>query len=444
MGNPTSPSGRRTEHPAPTGEPSPTELDSSSLVQPPELDGNNADGFDQEPTPPYPLHRPELPIAPWATAPLRSYFGIRSGVLALIALTVGVFGVVILAVILTIKVLQPLAPEPASLPALPTTVIEIREVITQVNTNESSASFVAEKVVPSIVTVEIGHGDNLIDFDAFGSGSGVVLSNDGLIVTNHHVIANANRIRVILQDGRIYAATLVGSDPLTDLAILSVEAQGFPPIELGTTNGISIGETAIAVGNPLGLRGGASLTVGVLSAFGREVDLGDAPPLVGMLQTDAPITQGSSGGALVDTDGRLIGITTAIGMSSAGAEGIGFAIPVELVERITKEIIATGSVRHAFLGIELQEQLEQQADGSHLPIGTVITGFASDASAAQAAGLKVGDRIVRFDGNAVQTRNDLIIRIRQYRVGDIVEVQVMRDGDLHIAEVALGERPSDL
>ena len=163
-----------------------------------------------------------------------------------------------------------------------------------------------------------------------------------------------------------------------------------------------------------------------------------------MLQTDAPITQGSSGGALVDANGRLIGITTAIGVSSAGAEGIGFAIPVELMQRITDEIIATGAVRHAFLGVQLEEQLEAQADGSRVPVGTVITDFALEASAAQAAGLERGDLIVRFDENQVRTREDLIIGIRQYRVGDIVNVEVIRDGISIVTDITLGERPPDL
>ena len=360
----------------------------------------------------------------------------------MLAAASGLLGAAILAIVLSVAGVLDDDPEPITAPG--STVVEVREIITPADNGAPPASSVAQKVVPSIVTVEVGNGGDAIEFNAFGSGSGVVLTADGLIATNHHVITESNRIRVIFQDGRVYSAELVGSDALTDLAVLVIDAKGLIPIEIGDTSALSIGDTAIAVGNPLGLRGGASLTVGVLSAFNREVDVGPNDTLFGMLQTDAPITQGSSGGALVDERGQLIGITTAIGVSSAGAEGIGFAIPVELVQRITDEIIATGGVRHAFLGIQLQELLETQPDGARIPVGTEITGFAGEPSAAQEAGLEIGDVIVRFDGKTVRTREDLIIGIRQYRVGDEIEIEAIRDGERMTIALTLGERPSNL
>jgi S1-C subfamily serine protease len=325
----------------------------------------------------------------------------------------------------------------------PDTVVQIREIITE-GDDSAVAKAVATKVVPSVVTVEVGDAASPGDFTPFASGSGVVLTSDGLIATNHHVIEDANETRVIFQNGRIYQATIVGSDSLTDLAVLKISADDLVPISLGSTEDLAIGDRAIAVGNPLGLRGGASLTVGVVSAFDREVDVGFGDVLVGMLQTDAPITQGSSGGALVDGQGRLIGITAAIGVSDAGAEGIGFAIPVELVERITSEIIESGAVHHAFLGVSLADSFATLDDGSVMPDGALITDYAGEGFAAEEGGLQPGDIVVRYDEFSVETRDDLIIGIRQYRVGDTVELEVRRSGTSVIVAVVLGERPTDL
>ncbi len=326
-----------------------------------------------------------------------------------------------------------------------TTTITIQDATSRTDGGTDAAA-VGRKVVPSIVTVEIGY-EASAGFELYGSGSGVVLSADGYIVTNHHVVEDSDLARVVFQDGRIYSADIVGSDARTDLAVLTIAANGLSPIEIGATDTMEIGNVAIAIGNPLGLRGGASLTVGVLSAFDREVITGSGydpnDTLFGMLQTDAPIQQGSSGGALVDGTGRLIGITTAIGVSSAGAEGIGFAIPIELVTRITDEIIETGSVRHAFLGVSLQNSYAEAADGAQVPSGAIIIGFAGTPSAAEAAGLEIGDIIVDYNGTNVADREQLISGLRRLEVGDVVSIEVKR-GDEHLTfDVTLGERPPD-
>lgn len=306
----------------------------------------------------------------------------------------------------------------------------------------STAAAVAQKVVPSIVTVEVGSENGDDPFDAFASGSGVVLSTDGLIVTNHHVIAGAQRAQVVLQNGAIYEARIIGSDPITDLAVLRIDATGLTPIELGTTTTLNIGDQAVAVGNPLGLPGGASVTVGVVSAFDREVQIGPSDLLFGMLQTDAPITRGSSGGALVDQTGRLIGITTAIGVTDAGAEGVGFAIPVELMRRITDEIIESGQVRHAFLGVRLQDHFVSR-DGAQFPAGAEIIEFVPP-SGAQSAGLESGDLLTMINGMVVHTTEDIVNELRRFRVGDTITFEVVRDGATFTAEVILGERPGEL
>jgi len=320
----------------------------------------------------------------------------------------------------------------------------IREVVTQ--GDHASATAVARKVVPSIVTVDVGTGDG-VTFDLVGTGSGVVLTSDGLIATNHHVVVDADTFRVTFSDGRMYQATLVGSDRRTDLAVLSIPANNLIPIEIGSSVDAEIGQTAIAVGSPLGLDGGPSVTVGVLSAFGRQVRTGSSSSidvLFDMLQTDAPITQGSSGGALVDANGKLLGITSAIGVSAAGAEGIGFAIPVELVTRITDELIETGTVQHPFIGVSLDTAFAGNGDGSQTPAGAVITGFAMDSSAAEAAGIEVDDLVVAYDGNTVAIPDDLISGLRSYRVGDTVTLSVTRGSEHLEIPVVLGIRPENL
>lgn len=292
---------------------------------------------------------------------------------------------------------------------------------------------VGATVIPSIVTVEVGT-DTGGTFTVAGSGSGVVLDVTGNIATNDHVVSGGSAARVILSDGRIYDAELIGTDPLTDLAVLRISADNLTPIALGSTDDLTIGTPAIAVGSPLGLEGGPSLSVGVLSALGREVQTGPETILYGMLQTDAPITSGSSGGSLVDADGALIGITTAVGVSSIGVEGIGFATPVEIVERVTSEIIATGSVSHGLLGISGETSYDATADGGSAPVGVDVREV-SVGSAADAAGIVVGDVIAAVDGTAVLTMDELITALRRVSAGDAVEIS-LSDGRMVMPTLA--------
>jgi S1-C subfamily serine protease len=333
------------------------------------------------------------------------------------------------------------AAPPANETAPPTV---IREVTTEIVTNPAeagAAEAIAIKVVPSVVTVEVGdlEGDTLT---LTGSGSGVILE-DGYVVTNHHVIEGATTSRIVLQDGRTYDAEIIGSDAITDLAVLKVEIDGLTPIDFGSTEDLTIGRMAVAVGNPLGQEGGASLTVGVISALSRTVAFNNSPALYGMLQTDAPITSGSSGGALVDENGNLIGITAAIGVSQAGAEGIGYAIPVELVERVTKEIIETGTVKHGFIGIIGTNYIADAEDGALVPAGAEITELWDEYSAAGDAGFVPGDAIVEVNGVRISTMEDLVVQLRLFRVGDEIMLTATRDGKPVRASVILDERPED-
>jgi S1-C subfamily serine protease len=190
---------------------------------------------------------------------------------------------------------------------------------------------------------------------------------------------------------------------------------------------MAVGDTAIAVGNPLGLKGGPSLTVGVLSAVGREVQTSSTSILYGMLQTDAPITQGSSGGALVDGAGRLIGITTAVGVSEVGIEGIGFATPIEIVRRIVDDILEDGTVAHGLLGINGSTDFAETDDGGTRPIGVVIDAI-EPGSAADAAGLQLGDVITSVEGIGVDTMDELISALRRLGAGDLVGLEILRGG----------------
>lgn len=299
------------------------------------------------------------------------------------------------------------------------------------------ASLVGDTVIPSVVTVQIS-GSALGGTGVLGSGSGVVFDDDGHILTNDHVVAAGSSYEVVLADGRIYPAELVGTDPTTDLAVLSVGAEALPPIAIGSSDALTVGDPAVAVGSPLGLDGGPSLTVGVISAFGREVQTDATTRLYGMLQTDAPITQGSSGGALVDGAGRLVGITTAVGVSEVGIEGIGFATPIEVVTRVAGEIIATGSASDPFLGIYGATAFEETPDGGSVPVGVVIESVDSD-SAAEAAGMAAGDVISAINGAPVKTMEQLVSLLRRYGAGTMIEVSLAGD---QILEVTLGERPS--
>jgi S1-C subfamily serine protease len=286
----------------------------------------------------------------------------------------------------------------------------------------TDAAVVGAAVIPSIVTVEVGSSSE-DTFAQVGSGSGVVLDESGHIITNHHVVEVGDAARVVLSDGRVYEAELVGSDPLTDLAILRIPTTDVVPIALGSTSDLVVGNLAIAVGSPLGLEGGPSLSVGVVSALGREVQTGPDTILYGMIQTDAPITSGSSGGSLVGETGALIGITTAVGVSNIGVEGIGFATPVEIVERITTELITTGSVSHGQLGIGGATAYDDTGDGGFVPVGVTVRSVSPD-SPASASGIVVDDVITAINGTAVLTMDELITALRRVSAGDSVAVSL--------------------
>lgn len=295
-----------------------------------------------------------------------------------------------------------------------------------------SVTSVASSAVPSIVAVEVAGPTGV------GGGSGVVYTSDGYIITNNHVVEGAESVSVVFSDGIRYQAEVVGGDPRTDVAVISTERPDLSPIRLGNQGDLVIGERTVAVGNPLGLDGGPSVTTGILSATDRTLVVQAGTVLYGLLQTDAPITRGSSGGALLDQEAKLIGITTAIGVSDVGAEGLGFAVPVDLVVDIADDLIERGEVAHALLGIEGQSVTET-VDGAEIPLGVGVTGFSGDQSAFSAAGGEVGDVVVSLEGEAVRSIDALITRLLRHRAGDEITVEVRRADEELTYEITLGE-----
>lgn len=266
-------------------------------------------------------------------------------------------------------------------------------------------------------------------------GSGFFVSKDGYIMTNCHVVKGADKITVVLNDGRELDATLVGMDTRTDIAIIKTEGKDFPFLSLGDSAAMEIGEWVVAIGSPFQLQ--ASLTVGVISAKGRQdlriTDLED------FIQTDAAINPGNSGGPLLNLKSEVIGINTAIVSRSGGYMGIGFAVPSDMAKNVMKQIIDTGSVTRAFLGVSLQPIDKDLADAFHLERveGTLITEVMKD-SPAEKAGLKQGDIIIEYNGQPVKTLGGFRNEIALMTPGSTIKLKVNRKGQLMMIPVTLG------
>lgn len=293
-----------------------------------------------------------------------------------------------------------------------------------------TATAVAARVVPSTVAI--------VTTSLFGEsgGSGVIYGSDGYVITNHHVIEGNDEVAVIFVDGARFPARVVGSDPITDIGVLLVNREDLTPLEIGSSTDLAIGEPAVAVGNPLGLEGGPTVTSGIVSALDRTLEVTFGNILYGMVQTDAPIAPGSSGGALVDAEGRLIGITTAIAVSDVGAEGLGFAVPIDLAVGVVNDLIEVGEVRHARLGIEGTTAWAAQ-DGAEFPVGVGVESLALTSSFGDAGG-QVKDVIVALAGTEVETLEELLGTLRRHRAGDLVDVRILRGDAEQTLQVTLG------
>lgn len=262
------------------------------------------------------------------------------------------------------------------------------------------------------------------------SGSGVIISNDGYIVTNNHVIENADKIEVILEDKRSYTAKLIGKDPTTDLALLKVEESSLPFVRLGNSDKVKIGEWVLAVGNPYDLT--STVTAGIVSAKARNINLLRSKEnfaVESFIQTDAAVNPGNSGGALVNLRGELIGINTAIASPTGSYSGYSFAVPVNLVKKVMDDLLKFGEVQRGLLGINIQDVNSQLAKEKGLKdIKGVYVAGVTEKGAAKEAGIKEGDVILKVDEQKVNSTAELQEAVAKHRPGDKVNLQILRDG----------------
>lgn len=273
----------------------------------------------------------------------------------------------------------------------------------------------------------------------YGSGSGVIVDKDGYILTNNHVVENADTIKVTLSDGREFTAKVVGRDPKTDVAVIKIDAKNLPAITLADSDKIEVGDVCLAIGNPFGI--GETVTKGIVSAVGRG-NVGVGTDYEDFIQTDAAINPGNSGGALVDAEGRLIGINTAILSRSGGNQGIGFAVPVNMARSVMQSLIATGKVDRGYMGVMIQNitpDLAKQFDlkNDH---GALI-GDVSPKGPADKAGFKSGDVILEFNHKAVTDSRHLRLQVAETAPGTTVPVEIMRDGKKETLKLTLKELP---
>jgi Do/DeqQ family serine protease len=278
---------------------------------------------------------------------------------------------------------------------------------------------------------------------ATASGSGVIISEDGYIVTNNHVIANAEKVEVVLNDKREYQAEVIGRDPSTDLALLKVDAKGLPFVYYGNSDNVKVGEWALAVGNPFSLT--STVTAGIISAKGRNINiLNEKFAIESFIQTDAAVNPGNSGGALVNASGELIGINSAIASNTGSYSGYSFAIPVNIVRKVVADLLEFGEVQRAFIGVVLEDlnaELAKKKSIEHIQ-GVYVSGL-NAGGAAEAAGIKEGDVILKVHTSTVNNVPELQEQIGRYRPGDKVVLTIARGNDTKEISVELKNKNGD-
>lgn len=294
-----------------------------------------------------------------------------------------------------------------------------------------------ENSVVEIQTESMQYGSFMRDYVSTGAGSGVILTADGYIVTNNHVISGANKITVKTKDGNSYDAELIGTDAKTDLAVIKINADNLNPVILGSSSDLAVGDTAVAIGNPLGELGG-SVSQGIISALDREITIDNQK--MTLLQTDTAINPGNSGGGLFNQKGELIGIVNAKS-SGSDIEGLGFAIPIDLAKPVIEELMKNGYVTNRpQLGVTLQavsDQITAQQLGVNRA-GVYITSV-SEGSSADKAGLKALDRVISIDDQEITSSSDVKTIIDEHQVGDTLEIQISRNDRLMKISVTLQE-----
>ncbi len=324
----------------------------------------------------------------------------------------------------------------------------------------------AEKSVNSVVHIKtiIEQRNNLI-YDPFqdwffggrqsqpnmmqGSGSGVIISDDGYIVTNNHVVNEATKIEVVLNDKRTYSAEVIGTDPNTDLALLKIKESNLPFINYGNSDNVKIGEWALAVGNPFNLN--STVTAGIISAKGRNINIleqhaqgGTLAPIESFIQTDAAVNPGNSGGALVNTNGDLIGINTAIASNNGSYQGYSFAIPVNIVKKVVADLIEFGIVQRAFIGLSIQDIDAKFAEEKRIKQlkGVYINGLTQNG-AGEEAGIRIGDIITKIENVPVKSTSELLEQVAKYRPSDKINVAVIRNEKELILPVILKNKENN-
>ena len=307
------------------------------------------------------------------------------------------------------------------------------------------AEAVAQKTLPSVVNIDVYSAQSSNPFAQSSSstatslGSGIILSKDGYILTNYHVVEDGQRF-VVVANATEYEGHIVGTDPSSDLAVLKVDATDLTPIEIGSSSDLVVGEWVMAVGSPFGLE--QSVSTGIISAVSRSTAMASTNSTTvytNMIQTDAAINPGNSGGALVDADGKLIGVNTLIASESGSSSGVGFAIPVDYAMDIAQQIIEGKTPSHAQLGITMVTLSDQIAQRYNLSISSgVYINSVVDGSGAAEAGLQSGDIITKIDGQAVTDSSEVMIDVRSHKIGDKIQITYVRDGKEQTTEVTLG------
>lgn len=303
----------------------------------------------------------------------------------------------------------------------------------------------AKKVGPAVVGITnkayVRDFFNRVQLTERGTGSGVIYDKAGYIATNNHVVEGASEIIVSLPDGRTVKGKVLGADAVTDLAVVKINLDNLPVAEFGDSDTLQVGEPAIAIGNPLGMEFRGSVTAGVISALNRSIEIGERK--FNLIQTDAAINPGNSGGALVNADGEVVGINSAK-IAVSGVEGIGFAIPVNTAKPILDELAHKGRVARPYLGASLMDQDIANRYGFEMNLhGGIFLVKVVQGSPAAKAGIRAGDIILSFNGSKVKSAVELRTKLSECKVGDSVEVQIMRNGQVESVNVVLEEVPRE-
>lgn len=304
-----------------------------------------------------------------------------------------------------------------------------------------SISELVHRIEPAVasISVESVSRGMFFDFTDEGAGTGIVIREDGYIVTNFHVIQGANEIRVSLSDGSAYDARVVGRDIISDLAVVKIDAEDLPTVTMGDSDGIKVGDWVVALGNALALKGGPTVTLGIVSARGRTIST-ERGDLYDLIQTDAAINDGNSGGPLINLDGDVVGINTAI---LRNAQGIGFAVSSSAAQPIIDSLIEHGRVTRPLIGLSGADITPARADRLGLTAreGIIVTRMTQDGPA-YSAGVRVGDVIAKLNGIPTPDMASFLTLLWTFDVGQEIDVEYIRDGEVDIAVVTLAERPA--